>query len=239
MSGSSAGNLEKCKRLKQSSDLLESIEHVRSSDGATTTKMLDGSNSLNCEEEDDKVQDTVGVVVLDRSGRVASTVSSGGIALKQPGRVGQASCFGCGCWAQRPIQAESENSTAVSTTGCGEHLVRTFLAKECGKALATSSSDLALQNLQRVMKEKFAESEFLAGVPEKLGGAICLQYNNENKEGEFLWTHTTASMGIGFQSTSEEEATVKMSRLPVTPQQGTTILVEAVPFQTDPLQCSN
>ena len=53
--------------------------------------------------------------------------------------------------------------------------MRTFLAKECGKALATCSSDLALQNLQRVMKEKFAESEFLAGVPEKLGGAICLQ----------------------------------------------------------------
>ena len=38
---------------------------------------------------DDKVQDTVGVVVLDRTGRVAGTVSSGGIALKQPGRVGQ------------------------------------------------------------------------------------------------------------------------------------------------------
>ena len=59
--------------------------------------------------------------------------------------------------------------------GCGEHLVRTFLAKECGKALGKSSSDLALQNLQKVMKEKFAESEFLSGVPEKLGGAICLQ----------------------------------------------------------------
>ena len=45
------------------------------------------------------------------------------------------------------------------------------------------------------------------------------QYNNDHKRGEFLWTHTTASMGIGFQSTSEDEATVKMSRLPVTPQQ--------------------
>ena len=32
-----------------------------------------------------------------------------------------------------------------------------------------------LQELQRVMKERFAESEFLAGVPEKLGGAICMQ----------------------------------------------------------------
>ena len=65
---------------------------------------------------DDHVHDTVGVVVLDKHGNVASTVSSGGIALKQPGRVGQASCFGCGCWAQRRIK-ENINSTAVSTTG--------------------------------------------------------------------------------------------------------------------------
>ncbi len=36
--------------------------------------------------------------------------------LKQPGRVGQASCFGCGCWAQRPI-AVGTSSVAVSTTG--------------------------------------------------------------------------------------------------------------------------
>ena len=66
-----------------------------------------------------------------------------------------------------------------------------------------------------MMKERFAESEFLAGVPEKLGGAICMQvshfpevlqifnyffqYDKETNQGEFLWTHTTASMGIGFQ----------------------------------------
>ena len=39
-----------------------------------------------CEIDHDHVQDTVGVVVLDQAGNVASTVSSGGIALKQPGR---------------------------------------------------------------------------------------------------------------------------------------------------------
>ena len=39
-----------------------------------------------CEVDHDHVQDTVGVVVLDQAGNVASTVSSGGIALKQPGR---------------------------------------------------------------------------------------------------------------------------------------------------------
>ena len=67
----------------------------------------------------------------------------------------------------------TSHSTAVSTTGCGEHLVRTFLARECGLALSTS--DHPLEDLQKVMKEKFAESVFLTGVPEKLGGAICLQ----------------------------------------------------------------
>jgi len=113
--------------------------------------------------------------------------------------------------------------------------VRTFLAKECGEALAGTRQPL--QELQRVMKERFAESEFLAGVPEKLGGAICIQFDKEGGTGEFLWTHTTASMGIGFQSTHEEDATVKMSRLPPSAQQGTTILVEAVPFPTNNL-CS-
>ena len=104
------------------------------------------------------------------SGNVASTVSSGGIALKQPGRVGQASCFGCGCWAQRRRPEKSGFTVGISTTGCGEHLVRTFLAREC--AVELSKSQAPFSALQSVMKEKFAESEFLIGVPEKLGGAI-------------------------------------------------------------------
>ena len=108
----------------------------------------------------------VGVVVLDKAGRVASTVSSGGIALKQPGRVGQASVFGCGCWAQRAqkpkpgsSQSKSSFSVGISTTGCGEHLVRTFLARECAQHLSTSR--VPYDALQTVMKEKFAESDFL------------------------------------------------------------------------------
>ena len=206
------GDINTYKRLKQCADY-DASDTVRSNDGAT--KLLDGNSSLTSGDgsvevgpsqevaarleaaagadagrdgdEEDGVGDTVGVVVLDRLGRVASTVSSGGIALKQPGRVGQASCFGCGCWAQRPVAAGG-GATAVSTTGgcpavlssisrsgpgCGEHLVRTFLARECGQALA--GAEHPLQELQRVMKERFAESEFLAGVPEKLGGAICMQ----------------------------------------------------------------
>ena len=49
-------------------------------------KRLDSVDDDDCEIDHDHVQDTVGVVVLDQAGNVASTVSSGGIALKQPGR---------------------------------------------------------------------------------------------------------------------------------------------------------
>ena len=47
------------------------------------------------------------------------------------------------------------------------------------------------------------------GVPEKLGGAICMHYDEANGRGEFLWTHTTSSMGIAFQTTADEVATTR------------------------------
>jgi len=181
---------------------------------------------------DDQVTDTVGVVVLDKTGRAASTVSSGGIALKQPGRVGQAAVFGCGCWAQRGSKQKSSYTVGISTTGCGEHLVRTFLAKECAQHLCTSTKPL--NSLQEVMKEKFAESDFLVGVPEKLGGAICMHYDEDQGRGQFLWTHTTASMGIAYQTTADVSATTNMSRINNVPKAGggTCILVESVDFST-------
>lgn len=183
---------------------------------------------------DDGVTDTVGVVVMDATGNVASTVSSGGIALKQPGRVGQASCFGCGCWAQKARASQGKLYTVgISTTGCGEHLVRTFLAREC--ALELNKSPNPVDALQKVMKEKFAESEFLYGVPEKLGGAICMHYDELNGRGEFLWTHTTSSMGIAFQTTADESATTRMSRMPKLHQtqlHETPLVVRGFPFST-------
>ena len=106
---------------------------------------------------DDAVTDTVGVVVMDSSGNVASTVSSGGIALKQPGRVGQASCFGCGCWAQRGRASQGKPYTVgISTTGCGEHLVRTFLARECALELNRSANPVdALQKGKKIAQKSY------------------------------------------------------------------------------------
>jgi len=66
--------------------------------------------------------DTVGAVALDRDGNVAAATSTGGTLNKAPGRVGDSSLIGCGCYADNL-------SAAVSTTGWGEPMMKLVLSK--------------------------------------------------------------------------------------------------------------
>jgi L-asparaginase / beta-aspartyl-peptidase len=66
--------------------------------------------------------DTVGAVALDSLGRLAAATSTGGTLNKDPGRVGDSSLIGCGCYADNA-------SAAVSLTGWGEPIMKLVLGK--------------------------------------------------------------------------------------------------------------
>ncbi len=77
--------------------------------------------------------DTVGAVALDRYGDIAAGTSTGGTLSKAPGRVGDSSLIGCGCYAD--IQ-----SAAVSLTGWGEPIMKLVLGKWAVDRVAAGAS---------------------------------------------------------------------------------------------------
>ncbi|KAL2083297.1 hypothetical protein ACEWY4_021070 [Coilia grayii] len=182
------------------------------------------------EENDAACLDTVGAIVVDQEGNVAAAVSSGGLAMKHPGRVGQAALFGCGCWAQNSCNA-NPYSTAVSTSGCGEHLMRTMLARECSAALQAED---AHQALLEAMQTKFIRSPFLASEDCVLGGVIvlrccrCVETSSDIQAllVEFLWSHTTESMCVGYMSAQDSKAKTHISRLPPGAVAGQSLAIE-------------
>ena len=65
--------------------------------------------------------DTVGCIAVDRTGRIASTSSTGGIPKKLPGRVGDSPVMGAGAYAN--------DVCGASATGWGEHIMRVVLSR--------------------------------------------------------------------------------------------------------------
>ncbi|XP_073734573.1 threonine aspartase 1 [Callorhinus ursinus] len=213
------------KRNKRKLELAERVE--------TDFIQLKKRRQSSEKENDSGTLDTVGAVVVDHEGNVAAAVSSGGLALKHPGRVGQAALYGCGCWAEN-TGAHNPYSTAVSTSGCGEHLVRTILARECSHALQAED---AHQALLETMQNKFISSPFLASEDGVLGGVIVLRTcrcpaesdSSQDKQTllvEFLWSHTTESMCVGYMSAQDGKAKTHISRLPPGAVAGQSVAIE-------------
>ena len=77
--------------------------------------------------------DTVGAVAMDAAGNLAAGTSTGGTLSKAPGRVGDSSLIGCGCYADNA-------SAAVSLTGWGEPIMKLVLGKWAVDRVAAGSS---------------------------------------------------------------------------------------------------
>src|SRR3979409_1005652 len=77
--------------------------------------------------------DTVGAVALDNKGNIAAGTSTGGTLNKAPGRLGDSSLIGCGCYADN-------DTAAVSTTGWGEPIMKLVLAKWTADRVASGNA---------------------------------------------------------------------------------------------------
>jgi beta-aspartyl-peptidase (threonine type) len=90
---------------------------------------------------------TVGAVALDRNGDLAAGTSTGGMTLKNYGRVGDSPIIGAGAYADN-------RSCAVSSTGWGEYFIRLTVARDIcaqveygGKTIAEATHDVIHRRL--------------------------------------------------------------------------------------------
>ncbi len=132
--------------------------------------------------------DTVGAVALDANGNIAAGTSTGGTLNKEPGRVGDSSLIGCGCYADNL-------SAAASCTGWGEPIMKLVLAKWAADRVRTGAAPDAVA------------SEAMSYLQQRLkghGGMILL-----DQRGRFGIAHNTPRMAWAYRNTEGEKAGVK------------------------------
>ena len=125
--------------------------------------------------------DTVGAVALDAHGNLAAGTSTGGTLNKTPGRVGDSSLIGCGCYADNL-------SAAVSLTGWGEPIMKLVLGKWATDRVAEGTAP------------EIAAREAISYLYNRLGGhgGIILL----GPDGRFGLAHNTPAMAWGIATPS-------------------------------------
>lgn len=105
---------------------------------------------------------TVGAVAIDKDGNIAAGTSTGGMAGKRHGRIGDSPIIGAGTYA--------DNSTCgISCTGQGEYFMRIGLAKEVSDQIKFGN-----KSLQEAVQ--YSIHEHLSGM-KGLGGLIAIDSN--------------------------------------------------------------
>lgn len=135
------------------------------------------------------VGDTVGAVALDRNGGLAVASSTGGVAMKLPGRVGDTPVPGAGTYASP--------DAAVSVTGMGELMLRFVTAKAIADAIATGQE--APRATEGVLMAMAAD------VGREVG-AVSI-----DRTGRIGITHLTPAMPHAWASAKNKRITAAMS----------------------------
>src|ERR1700691_1727462 len=132
--------------------------------------------------------DTVGAVALDPEGKIGAVTSTGGALNKGPGRLGDSSLIGCGCYADNL-------SAAVSTTGWGEPIMKLVLAKwTADRVSAGNLPEWAALEAMNYLKQRL----------DGHGGIIVL-----NAQGQIGIAHNTPRMAWACKTAHKEESGVE------------------------------
>ncbi|MCD6340856.1 MAG: isoaspartyl peptidase/L-asparaginase [Desulfurococcales archaeon] len=131
--------------------------------------------------------DTVGAVALDEGGCLAAAVSTGGIMMKLPGRVGDSAIPGAGFYADRHASA--------TATGVGETIIMTFLTLR--------AVTYVRQGLRADEAGKRAINEHTKLFGKGTAGLIIV-----DKDGFFDGVYNTEGMPWGYLARDSKEAVV-------------------------------
>jgi L-asparaginase / beta-aspartyl-peptidase len=144
--------------------------------GLQDDKSPETAIALNQNENSPKSHDTVGAVALDAFGNLAAATSTGGTLNKTPGRVGDSSLIGCGCYADNL-------AAAVSLTGWGEPIMKLVLGKWATDRVAAGAAP------------EITAREAISYLYNRLGGhgGIILL----GPDGRFGLAHNTPAMAWG------------------------------------------
>ncbi|HEX4377325.1 MAG TPA: isoaspartyl peptidase/L-asparaginase [Steroidobacteraceae bacterium] len=118
---------------------------------------------------DDPPLGTVGAVARDSHGALAAATSTGGMAGKHPGRVGDSPVIGAGTYADN-------RSCAVSTTGHGEWFLRTVQAYDLAARMAYGGQ--TLDRAAQAAIERLTALNASGGlIAVDVSGQIVMQFN--------------------------------------------------------------
>jgi L-asparaginase / beta-aspartyl-peptidase len=131
--------------------------------------------------------DTVGAVARDRHGDCAGAVSTGGIWMKLPGRVGDCPLPGAGIWV-----APNGDGAAVAT-GTGESLMRTLISREVVDRMAQGSAQAACESAIALLESEIGPGQ---------GGVIGVSSRG------FGWALNTRGMGRAVWADGMDEPAV-------------------------------
>jgi len=146
---------------------------------------LFASDSVANDSDETISHDTVGAVALDRNGNMAAATSTGGTLNKAPGRLGDSSLIGCGCYAD-------DESAAASTTGWGEPIMKLVLAKWTADRIAAGNlPEWSAQEAMNYLKQRVNGH----------GGIIVL-----NTAGHIGIAHNTPRMAWAYKTVKKQEA---------------------------------